>query len=418
MPLRLCALLDEGRFIPSPARPDSVVKLPPLVYGDVLPVELTAYRRSLADSSVFQAVDLTGYDISLSVGKANSRPVLGFWALTFNGDTSPPISAMATAAEVSAIISPMTGIVGAGGITVTGDPGDWIFSFSLAGEQTVATIGFQGSTTVTGQITEETSGTETTPAQWRVQLMESAPAGIVPDAWTSGSTTPASTVTGADEVWRVNLDPAAVGGFFRLTANTGTTGYLPLSASPLEIKTALELVSAPCQVIPSAIGGVIIAFASAKTLTIDDSLLIIPPSKTAFLNLSTPGIREMLNGLTFTPVELSLTIADGSSQVTSAIIGATVKMPVSAPSASTFPVYQRTAFQPLTAYTGEGNSLEAQATARGIISTGSVAFTVVDAVFHTWQLQEGTEATDASAGLVRPSDYNSSTNARVWVQIS
>lgn len=418
MPLRLCALLDEGRFIPSPAHPDSVVKLPPLVYGDVLPVELTAYRRSLADSSVFQAVDLTGYDISLSVGKANSRPILGFWALTFNGDTSPPISVMATAAEVSAIISPMTGIVDAGGITVTGDPGDWVFSFSLAGEQTVGTITFQGSTTVTAEINELTPGTTTTPAQWRVQLMESAPAGIVPDAWTSGSTTPASTVTGSGAVWRLNLDPAATSGFFTLTANAGTTGYLPLSASPLEIKTALELAAAPCQVIPSSTGGVVIAFNASTTLTIDDSLLTILPTKTALLNLSTPGIREMLDGSTFCPAELTVTLAADSSQVTTATIGVTLKMPVATPSASTFPVYQRTAFQPLTAYTGEGDSLEHVTTAGGIISTGSVAFTVVDAVFHTWQLQSGTNATDASAGLVRPVDYNSSTNARVWVQIS
>lgn len=418
MPLRLCALLDEGRFIVSTDRPDAALKLPPLVYGDVVSVELSAYRRSQGNSSVFYVVDLSGYDISLAIGEVNSRPSLGFWALTFGGDTSGPISAGATAAEVSAIISPLTGIVGAGGITVTGDPGDWVFSFSLAGVQTVGTVAFEGATTVTASITELTPGTATTPAQWRVQLMESAPAGIVSDAWASGSTTPASTVTGSGTVWCLNLDPAATTGYYSLTANSRTTGYLPLSASTLDIKTALELIAAPCQVIPSATGGAIIAFATSTTLTIDDALLTIPPTKTALLNLSTPGIREMLDGVSFAPAELTVTLADGSSQTTSAVIGVTLKMPVATPAASTFPVYQRTAFQPLTAYTGAGDSLQALATAGGVITTGSVAFTVVDAVLHTWQLQTGTDATDAAAGYVRPSDYNASTNARVWVMIS
>lgn len=418
MPLRLRALLDEGRFIVSTARPDAALKLPPLVYGDVVNVELSAYRRSQADGNDFAVVDLTGYDISLAVGPSNSRPSLGFWTLTFASGTSAPIAAGATAAEVSAIISPLTGVVSAGGITVTGDPGDWVFSFSLAGVQTVGTIIFQGSTTVTATITELTPGTSTTPAQWRVQLMESAPAGITPDAWTSGSTTPASTVTGSGAIWRLNLDPAATTGFFTLTANGLTTGYLALSASALEIKTALELIASSCQVIPSATGGFIIAFAASTTLTINDSLLTVPPTKTALLNLSTPGIREMLDGAAFTPAEMTVTLTDGTSQTTSAIVGVMLKMPVAAPAASTFPVYQRTAFLPLTSYTGAGNSLEALPTRNGAVTTSSVAFTVVSAISHTWQLQTGTNATDADAGYIRPSDYNDSTNPRVWVQIA
>jgi hypothetical protein len=415
--LKLRMLLDEGRFIASTARPDAALNLSPLVYGDVVPIELSAYRRSQHDSSAFEAVSLTGYDISLAVGFPNSRPSLGFWTLVFDGSTSAPISAEATAAEVSVIISPMTGIVDAGGITVTGDPGDWIFSFSGAGVQTTGTITFQGSTTVTASITALTVGTTDTPAQWRVQLMESAPAGIIPEAWTSGSTTPASTVTGSNKIWTLALDSSALTGYFTLTANSNTTGYLPLSASALEIKTALELVEAPCQVIRSANGGFVIAFQSNTTLTVDDSLLTIPPTKTAFLNLSTPGIREMLDGASFVPAELSVTLTGETSQVTGAIIGVTIKMPVSAPAASTFPVYQKTAFQPLLAYTG-ADSLEALPTRNGAITTNSVAFTVVSGVPHTWQLQAGTDATDADAGYVRPSDYDASTNARVWVQIA
>jgi len=417
MALKLRMLLDEGRFIPSTARPDAVLSLPPLIYGDVLPVELSAYRRSQHDSSAFDTVDLSGYEISLSLGAPNSRPSLGFWTLTFGGSTSAPISADATATEVSAIISPMTGIVDAGGVMVSGDPGDWIFSFSAAGAQTAGTIAFQGATTVTAAITELTAGTSSTPAQWRVQLQESAPAGIVPDAWTAGTTTPASTVTGGDYVWTLKLDPAATSGFFALTAGTGTTGYLPLTASAMEIQTALELISAPCKVMRAVSGGFVIAFQSSMTLTVDDSLLEIPPTKTAFLNLSTAGVREMLDGATFTQAELTVTLTGAAQQQTAAVVGVMLKMPIGAAAVSTLPIYTRTAFQPILAYTGD-NSLESLTTAGGVINTNSVAFTVVSGVPHTWQLQDGTNDTDASAGYVRPSDYNASTNARVWVQIA
>jgi len=418
MPLKLRILLDEGRFIASTDRPDAVLLPPPFVYGDVMPVELSGYRRSQHDRSAFYAVDLSGYDIRLAVGSTNARPELGFYTLTFGGSISLPISAGATAAEVEAILSPMAGIVSAGGITVSGDPGDWIFSFSLAGVQAVGTITFQGSTTVTASVVTITDGTTTTPAQWRVLLMESAPGGITPDAWSSGSTTPASTATGSGAVWVLTLDPAALSGFFTLTANGNVTGYIPLTASSLQIQTALEMIAAPCQVMRSATSGFVIAFQASTTLTVDDSLLIIPPTKTAFLNLSTPGIREMLDGASFVPSELSVTLSTGSSQVTSAIMGLMLKMPIASPAASTIPIYQRTAFQPLSAYTGAGDSLQSLATANGTITTGSVAFTVVSAIFHTWQLQSGTNATDAPNGYVRPSDYNASTNARVWVMIS
>jgi hypothetical protein len=409
--LKLRMLLDEGRFIVSPARPDAVLNLPPLVYGDVLPVELSGYQRSQADGSFFDAVDLSGYDIQLAVGDPNSRPSLGFAYVTWDTTISQPIPAGATAAETQALIPWPE-------IEVTGDPGDWIFSVKTAGEQTAPTVTFEGSTTVTASVTTITDGTESTPAQWRVQLMESAPAGITADAWSSGTTTPDGTVTGSGAIWTVKLAPACTSGFWRLTANGTTTGYLPLTASTLEVKTALEMIGAPCQVMRGTSGGYLIAFAASTTLTLDESQLQIPPTKTAFLNLSTPGIREMLDGATFAPAELTVSLLSESQQVTTAIVGVHLKMPVATPAASSIPIYQRTAFKPLSAYTGETDSLEALRTAGGIITTGSVCFTTVDAVFHTWQLQDGTDATDAAAGYVRPVDYNASTNARVWVMIS
>lgn len=417
MPLRLRALLDEGRLIVSDARPDAVVTLPPLVYGDVLPVELSAFRRSQHNRDVFTVVDLTGYDISLAIGPPNARPSLGYWYLTWNTEASPPIPSDATAAQVADLLAQMIGLTTAGGVIVVGDPADLVISFALPGAQSAATLTFEGATTVTATLTPLTNGDASTPAQWRVQLMEAAPAGIISGAWSSGSTTPASTVSGSGQIWTLTLDPAATSGFFTLTANGNTTSYLPIYSTPLQIQTALEMINAPAMVMDRKSGGFLIAFAATATLTVSDSTLEIPPTKTAFLNLSTPGVREMLDGASFVPAELTVTLATESEQATAATIAVMIKMPVATPAASTIPVYQRTAFHPIMAYTG-ADSLESLPTARGVIATGSVAFTVVSAVPHTWQLQDGTNATDATSGYVRPSDYDASTNIRVWVQIA
>ncbi len=43
--------------------------------------------------------------------------------------------------------------------------------------------------------------------------------------------------------------------------------------------------------------------------------------------------------------------------------------------------------------------------------------TAIGGALRSWQLQARTDAEDAANGLVRPDDYNASTNARVWTQI-
>ncbi|HEX2100865.1 MAG TPA: hypothetical protein VHF69_09385 [Candidatus Synoicihabitans sp.] len=77
------------------------------------------------------------------------------------------------------------------------------------------------------------------------------------------------------------------------------------------------------------------------------------------------------------------------------------------------------AFVPLTALTGGGvGALDALETADGEVETGSIAFAIAAGEFSTWQLQDGTAAEDAAVGVVRPDDYNATTNARVWIRIA
>lgn len=74
---------------------------------------------------------------------------------------------------------------------------------------------------------------------------------------------------------------------------------------------------------------------------------------------------------------------------------------------------------PRTALTGgAAGALDAIVTADGAVATGEIAFVVVSSEFSVWQLQASTAVEDAAAGLVRPDDYEGTTNFRVWVRIS
>lgn len=75
--------------------------------------------------------------------------------------------------------------------------------------------------------------------------------------------------------------------------------------------------------------------------------------------------------------------------------------------------------QPCTALTGSASgSLDAVITANDAVPTGNIRMAFADSELSFWRLSEGTDAEDASAGFVRPDDYDDTDNARVWIRIS
>ena len=72
-----------------------------------------------------------------------------------------------------------------------------------------------------------------------------------------------------------------------------------------------------------------------------------------------------------------------------------------------------------TAYTGgAATNVDYVATAAGATATGSCIQTAILGDLAMWQLQAGTAAENTAGGIIRPDDYHSTTNARVWVRIS
>lgn len=65
---------------------------------------------------------------------------------------------------------------------------------------------------------------------------------------------------------------------------------------------------------------------------------------------------------------------------------------------------------------GGGTNLDGLVTANGTYPTGIVVFIVVNGVPEMWQLTSGTQATDVANGILRPADYATTTNQKVWLQ--
>lgn len=67
---------------------------------------------------------------------------------------------------------------------------------------------------------------------------------------------------------------------------------------------------------------------------------------------------------------------------------------------------------------GAAGALDSIVTAGGTVTAGRVVMAVVSGVFSVWQLQAGTTAEDAAAGVVRPDDYAATTNEFIWTQVA
>lgn len=88
--------------------------------------------------------------------------------------------------------------------------------------------------------------------------------------------------------------------------------------------------------------------------------------------------------------------------------------------AESLALFGNATYNTITSRTGGGaTALDGLATAGGAAATGTTVRTRSGAGGgrEEWALEAGTDAEDADAGIVRPDDYDGTTNARVWRQI-
>lgn len=66
---------------------------------------------------------------------------------------------------------------------------------------------------------------------------------------------------------------------------------------------------------------------------------------------------------------------------------------------------------------GAAGALDSIPTASSAMTTGRWVLAIVSGELSIWQLQAGTTAEDSANGIVRPDDYDGSTNARIWIKV-
>lgn len=324
--MKLNALIPEGRFIVSSGRQDAALFLPSIEFGNTLPIELHGWDKAANGSLI--AVDLSSYDKTLLVGPPNTRPTLGFWQLTTTAGISFPIASRASAQEVVA------GLNGAfpANTMVTGSNGSYIVTLASAGIWTLPTATFQGNTLSSVLVFQITPGTSLTPAQYRIEVLEVAPARIVPVNWSAGNTTPASSFTQVSgRLWQLILDQSVTAGFFTLTVDGETTGFLSPLGDAYMLEVALAAIGKDADVEPDGTGGYYVSFEADVTVASVGGNLVILPSSQGNLALSSTGIRELLDGLQFATVKLSVIITKDGTLVTCASADVILRMPVNQP---------------------------------------------------------------------------------------
>lgn len=327
--MKLNALIGENRFIVSPARPDAPLELPTLEFGNVRPVELRAWVRSRAGSIV--AVDLSSYQISLLVGKPNTRPTLGFWTLTTTLGTSLAVSSRATRQEMCYALRSAFGAV-----LVEGGSGSYIVTLVKVGVWALPTAAFQGNTLSNVLVFQITPGTINTPAQYRIEILEVAPARVIPAGWTAGTTVPANTFTQVNgKLWSLVLSPYADNGFFTLTIDGVETDYINFDGGAYNVAVALASAGKPAEVIPDGEGGYWVRFTTAPAgCSVTGNLVILPYSQ-GNLDLTGSGVRELLDGLQFTTVKLAVILVKDGKTVTVASADVMLTMGVNQPAVIT-----------------------------------------------------------------------------------
>lgn len=328
--MKLNALFGESRFIVGPGQVDAPLFLPPLEFGNVLPIELRAWRKA-SDGSLY-AQDLADYQISLLLGKANSRPTLGFWQLTTTAGTSLSIASRATAEEVQTALQ--------GGAftacTVEGGNGSYIVALDSGGVWALPTATFQGNTLSNVLVFQISPGTAGTPAQYRIEVLEVAPARTIPANWSAGSTTPANTFTlVSGKLWQLVLDPAVDNGFFTLTVDGDTTGFIDYASGSYGISVELAAASHGATVSPNGTGGYWVLFEdTVTTATVGGNLVILPFSEGNF-DLTSSGVRELLDGMQFNDVKLTVILVKDGQTETVATADVMLTMPVNQPATIT-----------------------------------------------------------------------------------
>lgn len=425
--------------------------LTPFIRGYSLDAQFHFLRRNPERSSPlpFRYVDPSGWDLMAAIGIIGAIPDLGVWTLTCGAtveptaNVSPTITASAFQAAVRAGM-----VTNFSTATVSGpDGGPFLLTRGVNGAIATpvadATALLPSGSTIVVSVVQE--GSAVLPAQFQIELKRAVPIGRS-SGW-SALPPPAVNVTvhqagGTDQnkVFRVAWNPDAYAGeislLFAGNSLVAEVGPFAWNASPAEIVTAFEAHPAvgedgvavaqgsPGEIFITLLGDDIKA-SDLPTLNARMNSLQVPLGLAGTLNANTAGVVAMLDGEeeaegTF---ELRLDMGDGPQCVfqAEAIVRETLLPDIIGVASPIDPTPTESQvirfYKAVTSKTGGGSSkLDGLSTINRAVGN-QVAFQDAGDGLMFYRLVAGTDA-EALPAVIRPDDYNGSTNAKVWKEVA
>jgi len=430
------------------------------ISGGQIPISVIVVdpiQGTSVNGRVWEPVDLsTGWDwVRVSIGQGNLPLVAGTFPMTYEADTTAQVPFNPTALEIETALNAIASITSAGGVTVENliseagvpDPNFFVITFTANGVRTQIT----GDNTNLAPLAILNFGTllDGTATRREVQTLHISQS---PAAFVQMTTNlpPANAVVtplqvgggGSNHKVRILLTPYPYEGAFTVAVTTSVycspVDYLGLNPDGTSmLKTNLEALASVgtnnTRVTKQAPGDFIVEFIGTKantdmgTILTDATFLRVPKGKTGTLYLNTAAMQLLIGSARSIAAKFEVeglqsgfTAPDKFCQLDvtllTTILDPSSMFPIPATayydSASSDARYVQ--WRPdITSLTGSGAT-----SLNGLVTVGGDWLNQMVIVSNggAWALVSGTDTEDG-VSVIRPLDYNASTNAYVWKKI-
>jgi hypothetical protein len=228
---------------------DRMLDLPEFAAGEARSIACCPVKRirSQYDSKLFSPIDPTAWVIQVALGGGFKLPVAGNWPISYGANSSDAIiSNDPTEDEISSVLNALASIIAAGGVTVQGASGFFVFTFNNVGARTMIS-GDPSLLVPLSLLTFEqiVAGDVDTQEVQILRIVQNAGTFATLATNTSAATVAFSLIQAGSGTtnakWRVTLSPDRYAGYWTFTKPAGaTSGPIGFDDNEAQVKTVFE----------------------------------------------------------------------------------------------------------------------------------------------------------------------------------
>lgn len=319
------------------------VSQPSFYVGDKAQIEIYLIKETGVSNYPRQEV-ITGGSVSLkvAVGQIDETPSAGTWKLSYDGDTTSALPYNITAANLQTALNLLASITAAGGVTVSKVGDNFNITFNTNGARADLISNSSGliPLSVAG-ISILQTGDSTHPQISLVHLQRTVAAYSESFTQVDESSITVTTLSAWDGLrasYRVYINPDPKGGTFSLafdplTGSSISTSVIPVGASGIDVKNALNTGVLEDKVTVQQVGGyaydiTVNVQPGTLGLTADDAGLLSFNGYKGEINLNTASALALLDGAERIDTFLEVEITSDGKPLTVLQIRCILKSPV------------------------------------------------------------------------------------------